>query len=576
MRHSTETYTFGPFRLDAAKLVLWRDGEVVSLPPKALALLAALVRASGDVVAKDDLIASVWPDVVVEDSNLTVTMSGLRKCLGRRPDGRPYIETLSRRGYRFCPLPAETTVPSLGVLPFRSLAGDEEKDGLGLALADALITRLAGTGRVVVRPTSAVARYARRPPDPREAGRELRVPAVLEGHYQLQGDRLRVTVQLVPADEASPSWSGRFEGRLADLFGMQDALADELAGALHLELDGRERRALSVRPTRNLEAYQAFAHGVHFWFRLTTPALLKAISCFDEALAHDPAYALAHVGKASAYMALTVTGGLVPQEAWALAAEAARRAVLARPPLAIAHVVDGYLKLLAAWDWAGAEAAMRRALEVDPRSLNAHQWNALRLCCQGRFDEAAESARRALSLDPVSVVAHGLLGFRLTLAGADRRALDEYARVVELQPDHLLGHWGRGVSFVRMGRAEEGLQELRRTCELSGGNPALCTFLAWALGATGRPEEARALLAQVESSPAAYVSPYQRAAVHVVLGETKRALARLAEAARERDPWIVLLRVDPKLAPLRRLAAFRELEQRVFGSSPTPRRRRAG
>jgi DNA-binding winged helix-turn-helix (wHTH) protein/tetratricopeptide (TPR) repeat protein len=576
MRHSTETYTFGPFRLDAAKLVLWRDGEVVSLPPKALALLAALVRASGDVVAKDDLIASVWPDVVVEDSNLTVTMSGLRKCLGRRPDGRPYIETLSRRGYRFCPLPAETTVPSLGVLPFRSLAGDEEKDGLGLALADALITRLAGTGRVVVRPTSAVARYARRPPDPREAGRELRVPAVLEGHYQLQGDRLRVTVQLVPADEASPSWSGRFEGRLADLFGMQDALADELAGALHLELDGRERRALSVRPTRNLEAYQAFAHGVHFWFRLTTPALLKAISCFDEALSHDPAYALAHVGKASAYVALTVAGGLVPAEAWALAGEAARRAVAAGPPLAIAHVADAYLKLLAAWDWVGAEAAMRRALQVDPRSLNAHQWNALLLCCQGRFDQAAESARRALSLDPVSVVAHGLLGLRLTLASDDRRALDEYARVVELQPEHLVGHWGRGVSLVRLGRSDEGLHELRRACELSGDSPVLCTYLAWGLGATGRREEARALLARIEASPAAYVSPYQRAAVHVVLGETQRALERLAEAARDRDPWIVLLRVDPKLAPLRRLAAFRELERRVFGSSPTPRRRRPG
>jgi hypothetical protein len=148
--------------------------------------------------------------------------------------------------------------------------------------------------------------------------------------------------------------------------------------------------------------------------------------------------------------------------------------------------------------------------------------------------------------------------------------------VVELQPEHLVGHWGRGVSLVRLGRSDEGLHELRRACELSGDSPVLCTYLAWGLGATGRREEARALLARIEASPAAYVSPYQRAAVHVVLGETQRALERLAEAARDRDPWIVLLRVDPKLAPLRRLAAFRELERRVFGSSPTPRRRRPG
>jgi DNA-binding winged helix-turn-helix (wHTH) protein/tetratricopeptide (TPR) repeat protein len=574
MEQPTQSDPFGPFRLDAAKLVLWRNGEVVSLPPKAVALLAALVRAAGDVVTKDELIARVWPDVVVEESNLTVTMSGLRKSLGLRPDGKPYIETLSRRGYRFCPTPPEATAPSLGVLPFRCLGGGADKDGLGMAMADAVITRLAGTGRVLVRPTSAVARYARRAPDPREAGRELQVAAVLEGHYQLHGDRLRVTVQLVPTEKGSPSWSGRFEGRFADLFAMQDALADELAGALRLELDARERSALRVRPTQNLEAYQAFARGAHFWFRLTTPALLQSIGCFDEALSHDPAYALAHVGKASAHLALAVTGGMVPEQAWPLAEEAARRAVGAGRPLAVAHVADAYLKAVAAWDWAGAEAAMRRALDIDPRSLNAHQWNALLLCCQGRLEEAAESAARALAQDPVSVVAHGLVGLRFTLAGDDRRALEAYSRVVELRPEHLLGHWGRGVACVRLGRADEGLDELRRTCELSGGNPALCAYLAWGLAATGRAEEARSLLAQIEASPAAYVSPYQLAAVHAALGERGRALERLGQAADERDPWIVLLRVDPKLAPLRRLAAFRELERRVFGPAyPAPARR---
>ncbi len=577
MEEPTETYAFGPFRLDATKLVLWREGEVVSLPPKALALLAALVRASGDVVTKDDLMARVWPDVLVEESNLTVTLSGLRKTLGRRPDGRTYIETLSRRGYRFCPPPAETAAPSLGVLPFRNLGGGEGKDGLGIAMADAIITRLTGTGRVVVRPTSAITRYARGESDPRGAGRELSVENVLEGHYQRRRGRLRVTVQLVPTGKGSPSWSTRFEGRFADLFAMQDALADELAAALRLELDPPERRALRVRPTLNLEAYQAFARGAHLWFRLTTPSLGKAIACFDEALRHDPAYSLAHVGRASAYVALTVTGGLAPREAWPLAEEAVRRALEAGPPLAVAHVADAYLKVVARWDWAAAEAAMGRALAVDPRSVNALQWKALLLACQGLLDEADESARQALAQDPVSVVAHALRGLRRTLAGEDERALEHYDKVVDLEPSHLIGHWGRGVSLVRLGRDEEGLDALRRSCELSGENPALCSFLAWGLGVTGRAEEARALLSQIESSSARYVSPFQRASVHAVLGATEQALQRLAEAASERDPWIVFLRVDPKLAPLRPLAAFQELERRVFASAqPAPRALRFG
>jgi DNA-binding winged helix-turn-helix (wHTH) protein len=461
MEQPTQSDPFGPFRLDAAKLVLWRNGEVVSLPPKAVALLAALVRAAGDVVTKDELIARVWPDVVVEESNLTVTMSGLRKSLGLRPDGKPYIETLSRRGYRFCPTPPEATAPSLGVLPFRCLGSGADKDGLGMAMADAVITRLAGTGRVRVRPTSAVARYARRAPDPREAGRELQVAAVLEGHYQLHGDRLRVTVQLVPTEKGSPSWSGRFEGRFADLFAMQDALADELAGALRLELDARERSALRVRPTQNLEAYQAFARGAHFWFRLTTPALLQSIGCFDEALSHDPAYALAHVGKASAHLALAVTGGMVPEQAWPLAEEAAQRAVEAGRPLAVAHVADAYLKAVAAWDWAGAEAAMRRALDIDPRSLNAHQRNALLLCCQAAGGGGCR-ARAALAQDPVSVAAHGSSAsprWPGTTGARSRR----FSRVVELRPEAPAGPAGCRVRAARSRRrgTRRAAQDLR-------------------------------------------------------------------------------------------------------------------
>lgn len=570
MHERTESHTFGPFRLDAAKLVLWRENEVVSLPPKAVALLATLVSAGGDVVSKDELLSRVWPDVTVEESNLTVTMSALRKCLGRRRDGRPYIETLSRRGYRFCPSPPEVSAPSLGVLPFRNLSGSDD-NGLGIAMADAIITRLAGTGRVAVRPTSAVVRFARRRPDPHAAGRELSVDAVLEGHFQRQRDRLRVTAQLVPTNEASPSWSTRFEGPFADLFALQDGLADELAAALRLRLDARERKSLKRHPTSSLEAYQAFARGVHFWFRLTSPSLRQAISCFDEALGHDPAYSLALVGKASVYIALAVTGGLAPREAWPQAAEAIGRALDAGPPLAIAHVADAYLNVLAGWDWPKAEAAMGRALAIDERSVNAHQWNALLQLCQGRLEEGDESAARALAQDPVSVVAYALRGLRWTLAGEDERALERYVKVVELEPTHVIGHWGRGVSLVRLGRHVEGLSALRHACDTSGGNPALCAYLAWGLGATGRVEEARTALARVESSSAAYVSPYLRAGVHVVLGEDEEALSRLAEAASERDPWILFLGVDPKLAPLRDLRAFRMLEMQVFASSSGPR-----
>ena len=151
---------FGPFRLDVRKRVLWRSGQVVALPPKALDLLIALAEQRGDVVTKDELMKRVWPDTFVEEANLSVNVSALRKALGEQPGGRPYIETLSRRGYRFAALdaPEGTDVPTLAVLPFIALRRGKEDAYLGAGLADALITRLGSTGRVVVRPTSAVLR----------------------------------------------------------------------------------------------------------------------------------------------------------------------------------------------------------------------------------------------------------------------------------------------------------------------------------------------------------------------------------------------------------------------------------
>jgi len=196
---------FGPFRLDAAKRVLWRNGRIVALPPKALDLLVALVEQGGDVVTKEELMRRVWPETFVEEANLSVNVSALRKALGDQAGGGPYIETVSRRGYRFAGLepkaPARPALPTLAVLPFIPLSHGKDDAYLGAGLADALITRLGGTGHVVVLPTSAVLRYAER--DPREAGRELQVDAVLEGKVQRRGARLRVTVQLLPRPRPS-------------------------------------------------------------------------------------------------------------------------------------------------------------------------------------------------------------------------------------------------------------------------------------------------------------------------------------------------------------------------------------
>jgi len=561
------SYQFGPFRLDGTKRVLWRGEAVVPLPPKALQVLLVLVEQRGDVVQRDELMSRVWPDTAVEEANLSVNIHALRKVLGRQNDGRPYIETLSRRGYRFLAalqrVPG-STVPSLAVLPFRPLVPGAEDDGLGLAMADALITRLSSTGKIAVRPTSAVLKYAAAGTEPLPAGRELRVDAVLEGRFQRQENRLRLTVQLVPMSDTGPAWASRFEEDVTHLFAVQDALAEQLASALSLELSDQERKLLTHHPTEHVGAYQDYVRGRHFWNRFTREGLQKAYHYFQEALTKDPGYARAYVGQASVYLVLGVSGFMPPREAWRLAEEAVNRAFVLDGAVSEAHLVRAFVRLFQNWDWQGAERDMKRALALGPFAASSHSYSALFFVLAGRFEDAQPRIEQAGALDPVSLMAHALRGMPWTLMHRDDRALVEYQGAVDLQPNHYLGRWGTAVSLLSRHRPDEAVAEMRKAVVLANDALVMKAELAWVLAAAKRPEEARQLVAELkELSRTERVSSYQLAFVLAWLKENDEALEYLARAAEERDPWLLMLRVDPRLDRLREDPRFMAIRRRI-------------
>ncbi len=205
-------FEFGSFRLDAGKGVLWHEEALVPLTPKALAVLQVLVEARGDVVPKADLMARVWPDTIVEDANLSVTVSALRRGLGRHAGDPAWVETVPRRGYRFAgPLRAPEAEPPLvlAVLPFRGI-GPDAQDHLGLGIADALIGALTGVENVTVRPTGAVAHFAHQHVAPLEAAEALGADAVLDGTVHRQGHRVRISVQLIPRRAGLQAWAEQY------------------------------------------------------------------------------------------------------------------------------------------------------------------------------------------------------------------------------------------------------------------------------------------------------------------------------------------------------------------------------
>ena len=564
MTERLSLFEFGPFRLDARRRLVWRQEALVEVPPRAVELLAALVGEAGEVVPKEELLRRVWPDTFVEEANLSVNVSILRKALGDQPDGRPWIQTVARRGYRFLgAVRAQAEAPrSLAVLPFASLGPEEADRALGLGMADALITRLAATGRVAVRPTGTIRRFAGAEVDPVEAGRQLGVDAVLDGRLQRSDTRLRLTLQLVPTRGGAPLWAERFDEEITHLFAVEDRIAERVATALVAELSAEERQRLGRRQTESLEAYQAYCRGRFFWGRFSRPWVEKAMRCFHEATTHDPRYALPHAGLADVFLVAGFAAALPPREAWALAEESCRRALALDDGLPEPHVSAGFLRLLQDWDWDGAERELRRAVDLSPSSSAPHQWLGLVLDLRGRHEEAARALRRAEELDPLSMVVSALVGLHHALGGDHEAELAHARRTLELDPHQFLGHWAVGGALQNLGRHEEAVGEHRKARDLAEGTGFVVPVLARSLALAGHPDEARALLAA--EGPAG-ASPYQAATVHLALGETERALALLAVAADERDPWIVLLAVDPMMKPLLGHPDYAVLVQRVRG-----------
>jgi DNA-binding winged helix-turn-helix (wHTH) protein/tetratricopeptide (TPR) repeat protein len=559
MEHGT--LEFGPFRLDPAKRLLWRDGRLVGLPPKAVDLLLALVEQAGEVVGKQELMDRVWPDTFVEEANLSVNVATIRKQLG---DEHPFIETVSRRGYRFVGAVKRQGRLRLAVLPFRALGPETSENAyLGIGLADAIINRLASSGPVSVRPTRLVQKYAGAEIEPSRVAQELQVDAILDGTLQMDGTRVRVSVQMVPVREATAGWAERFEAERTTIFDLQDAIAERVGRALEFHLGERKTRRSAV----DFEAYQHYAKGRYFWSRFSPSEIEKAFVCFDKAASVDRTFALPHSGLAEAYLVVGAVGAAPKSIAWSRAAKAAERALELDDSLAEAHVSLGALALFQSWDWEKAGREFEMAMTLNPGTAGPHQWYALYLHIRGRFAEAQRELAHARELDPLSVIVHTQIALHGYLSGDHEEELLACQKAVELEPNQFLPHWSLGVAYANLGRLEDALVCHRRAVELSGGIGALRASVARTLAQMGRTKEARTELEAKATSRAGAISPYSRVSALVALGDHDAALKDLERAAKERDPWIVWMNVDPLIAALRGQPRFEKVREKVFGKS---------
>jgi DNA-binding winged helix-turn-helix (wHTH) protein/tetratricopeptide (TPR) repeat protein len=576
-------YDFGPFRIDRADRLLLCRGKPVPLTPKAFDTLLVLVESGKRLVEKDDLMQAVWPDTFVAESSLTFNISTLRKVLGEHDDKRPYIETVPRRGYRLVTevtMTAEdlngpdkrqggegpgTGVKTMAILPFRSLMPDHEYRYLGLGMADALITKLSNLRRLLVRPTSAVVKYDNLEQDPVMVGVALGVESVLEGTIRSLGETVRITVQLVDVRTKAPVWAEKFDERLTDLFTLEDSIAARLVSALMLTLNVDEADRLKRRFTGSAEAYHAYLKGRYYWNKQTPEGLQKSVEHFEQAVAIDPNYALAYAGLADAYNLIGAWGGVSPSLVLPRAKDMALKAVAIDETLAEARTSLGGIKAIYDWDWAGAEAEFKRAIEVSPGYAGAYQAYAM-VCLspQGRLDEALAEIERAQGLDPLSLFINASVGMVLNYAGRNAEAIQQLQKVVDLEPGFYLSHWCMGYAYEQLGSYEEAVASGQKARMLSGANSSTTRSLAHLYAVMGKREEAEGLLRElIEISQHRYVSPYDVAGIYAGLGDKESALKYLQAACEDHSGALVWVNVDKTFETLRGEPLFKELLRRM-------------
>jgi tetratricopeptide (TPR) repeat protein len=314
-----------------------------------------------------------------------------------------------------------------------------------------------------------------------------------------------------------------------------------------------------------VEAYALYLKGRYNWAKRTEPALKKGIEYFEEAIARDPGYALAHVGLADSYNILGFQDLIAPREAFPRAHAAARHAMVMDPSLAAAHAAEGYALLYFDWDWEGAELAFKRAIELEPRYPTAPFYYSNLLQFRGRIDEAFANYTRALELDPLALIVIAAVGQMKHLSRKFEEAIPHYRAALDLDPDFLFARWWLGMNYAAMGRLPEAQAELERTVALTArSHPTMLAGLARVHALAGHVAEARALIAELARAESnRFISSFELATVHSALGDQERAMTLLERAYEEKSHSMCLLAQDPRLDALRGDPRFAALRAKV-------------
>jgi serine/threonine-protein kinase len=468
------------------------------------------------------------------------------------------------------PVPSPTPVASAGesraiaVLPFVNSSADPENEYFSDGMTDELITALSKVEGLQVASRTSVFALKNMREDVRAIGARLNVSAVLDGTVRRSGNRLRITVQLSSVSDGRTLWSERYDREMADVFAIQDEIAQTIVRTLRATLLGNLGDPTPVRYTANVRAYSLYLKGRFWWNRRTQADIAQGVKYFERAIAEDPKYALAYSGLADSYALDLDYSGAPVKEGMERAKTEARKAIELDETLAEAHTSLGWVTFIYDWDWVGAEREFSRAIQLNPRYSTARQWHSWFLVAMGRFEEALAEGRAAIDLDPASVSIRRSLGWLQYYARRDEAALDNLRRALTMDPTAEETHRLLGLVYLEQGMHDEAAASFKEAIALSPNQALALVGLSQVAARRGRLDEARAVLEELQDrSRRRYVSPVALTKLYAALGDANSAFDWLEQAYRERRGWLAYLKIEPTLEPLRVDPRFPRLLERM-------------
>lgn len=605
--------SFRSFCLDTSNQCLWRGEERVQIPPKVYDVLRYLVENPGRLVTPDELLEKLWPETYVNPEVVRKYILDIRKILGDRPGKPEFIETVTKRGYRFiATVVDETAAPGptsdtqggtaapetavleqarslsprhplqrvaivlllavfvtgataghfwsarntparsslnancIAVLPFTDVSPGKDQEYFSDGLSDELITDLAKTPGLKVVGRSSAFQFKGKNEDLHTVAYKLGVANVLEGSVRKEGNRARITVELVKADDGFQLWSETYDREVKDIFAVQDEIARAVVNALQAKLLSGDAAISEVSRTTNPEAYQAYLQGQYFIARgLDKEDLTKALSYADQAVKLDPNYAPAWAQRARVLEAMARVLVIDEVDGFRRARASAERAIALDPKLAAGYLAMALVQINQDWDWRGASASLEKARLLAPGSVNVLRIQGYLDRNMGRVEEAIALYRQAIALDPLNSDFHAILADQFYGLGRYEEAKAELTKAQELNSQHSSLHLIRSEIFLMEGHPPEAVAEIEKETsdwqKLSGE--------ALAYSAAGRRQESdnalRTLIATHQNDCA-----YQIAEVYAYRGEVDKAFQWLDRAYKQRDGGIREVTNDPLMKSL--------------------------